>query len=182
MAIYTKRGDGGQTSLYNGDTTQRIRISKSSLEIKAIGAIDEVNSYLGITITESKNEELKNFVERIQNNLFTIGSILAGAKLKFSSNETKKLEIFIDNLEGTLPTLQNFILPGGTLTSANLQYSRTLVRKAERELVALNEKKEVPPEIIKYMNRLSDAIFMLARKENFDNKVVDIMWVNSEKE
>ncbi len=164
MAIYTKRGDKGETSLYDKNSRQNIRVSKDSLRIEAIGAIDELNSYLGVASADLKD---------IQRDLFTIGSILAGAKLRFPKSKIKKLEKVIDKLEGTLPVLKNFILPGGIQTAANLQYARALCRRAERAIVRLEIKNQ---EILAYINRLSDYLFMLARKANYDVGIKEEVW------
>jgi len=176
VAIYTKRGDRGETSLYDKESRQNIRVSKDSLRIRAIGAIDETNSFLGVCVSVSDDKKLNNLLTKTQENLFRIGAILAGAKLKFSKSKTKKLEKEIDKLEGTLPVLKNFILPGGTPLSANLHVVRVLVRRAERELVALNEVEGVNPEILTFLNRLSDYLFMLARKVNHEAGVKEGIW------
>ncbi|OGM02247.1 ATP:cob(I)alamin adenosyltransferase [Candidatus Woesebacteria bacterium GWA1_41_8] len=176
MAIYTKRGDKGETSLYDGDSSQRIRISKDSLRIRAIGALDEANSYLGVVSSLTSDKKLTSQISKIQAELFTIGSILAGARLRFFSSKTKFLETQIDKLEGSLPVLRNFILPGGNPVSAHLHIARTAVRRAEREIVALNEVDKVKPEILTFLNRLSDYLFMLARKVNFETKVKEKVW------
>lgn len=174
MAIYTKKGDKGETSIFNKEKT-----SKDSLKINAIGTIDEVNSYLGVIISESP--ELKKSINEIQKNLFVIGSILAGAPLRFSKAKTRKLERIIDNLEGSLPVLKNFILPGGSKIGANLHFARTLVRRAERAVVSFNSLEAVKPEILVYLNRLSDYLFMLARNENFKEGVKEEVWKGSSK-
>jgi cob(I)alamin adenosyltransferase len=160
MGIYTKKGDKGETGLYSG-----LRVSKYSLKIEAIGLIDEVNSYLGVICSEARGG-LKTELYEVQKSLFTIGSILAGSKLKLSANKTKKLEEEIDKIENTLPVLENFILPGGRQIAAQLHYARTLVRKAERLVVGLSKEEEVGREIVAYLNRLSDYLFILARREN----------------
>lgn len=183
MAIYTKRGDKGETSLYDEASSQRIRVSKDSLRIRALGAIDELNSFLGITISFSNTPELTGYLKEIQRNLLTIGSITAGSKLRFSSLQTKKLEKIIDKLEGELPVLANFILPGGTVFSSHLQFCRSLTRRAERTIVTLSkaEGEKVKPEVLIYLNRLSDFLFMLARKANFDLGITDDIWSGSKK-
>jgi cob(I)alamin adenosyltransferase len=174
MAIYTKKGDKGKTSLYTLPRARKIRIAKSAPEIEALGAIDEVNSYLGVVAAIS-DTNLRGEIEKIQNNLFTISSLLAQADLEFPGARTKELEKKIDRLEKGLPPLANFILPGGCEVGAGLHFARTLVRKAERATVAL---KDVRPEILSYLNRLSDYIFLLARKANFAARprVVECRW------
>ena len=175
MAIYTKRGDRGETSLYDINSSQKIRISKSSLKINAIGTIDELNSYLGV-VASASNKDVVKLLADIQENLFIIGSILAGAKLRFPKSKTKKLEMEIDKLETVLPLLKNFILPGGSNLGANLHYSRTLVRRAERSVVALSEVETVRSEVLSYINRLSDFLFMLARMVNRDTGFIEKVW------
>lgn len=168
MAVYTKKGDKGVTSLFKGT-----RVDKSSIRIRTIGTLDEVNSFLGIILSEALGlKELKD----IQRNLFSIGSILAGASLRFPKSRTKKLERAIDKIEGKLPVLKNFILPGGFGVGAKLFFARALARKAERSLVALNRKTPLKPEILVYMNRLSDYLFMLAREVNHEEGIVEEAW------
>lgn len=170
MAIYTKKGDFGETGVLFS------RISKDSLRIKAIGALDEANSVLGLTSTVAEDKKTFTRIKEIQGNLFRIGSILAGSKLSFSPQKTKKLEKEIDKIEGTLPVLRNFILPGGAPLAACLHFARTTVRRAEREVVSLNNKEKLNPQILIYLNRLSDFLFMLARKVNFENNVQETVW------
>jgi len=160
MSIYTKKGDRGETGIFNGK-----RLSKNSLLIEAIGALDEANSWLGVV----------GGLEDIQKDLMTISSILAGADLKLPSTKTKKLEKEIDRLDKILPPLKYFILPGGSETGAKLHFARALVRRAERSLVSL-EIKNYKVEILAYMNRLSDYLFMLARFANFQDGTREVEW------
>lgn len=170
MAIYTKKGDYGETSLFD----QKVRVSKDSLRIGAIGVVDEINSYLGII--SSHDSGVGKILEGIQKNLFRIGAILAGAKLRLSVSETRKLEKQIDKLEGNLPVLRNFILPGGSRMGAEIHYARTLIRRAERKVVALSNAEKIGPQILTYLNRLSDYLFMLARKVNYEAGVREEIW------
>jgi cob(I)alamin adenosyltransferase len=156
MAIYTKTGDKGQTKVFDKKTGKLTQISKTSCKIAAIGAIDELNSFLGIV----------GDLNEIQGDLFTINSILAGSKLHFTKSKTKKLEKQIDKWEGTLPVLKNFIFYGGTPKASLIFFARALARKAERSLVEFGKEQKVAPAIMIYMNRLSDYLFMLARSEN----------------
>ena len=172
MAIYTKKGDKGETSIFANDK----KISKSSLRISAIGTVDEVNSALGASLAFSKDTYLKKTIVGIQKDLFTLGSILAGSKLRFSIAKTKKLEKIIDKLEGSLPVLKNFILPGGTKTASLLHLARSFARRSEREVVALSEVEAVRHQILVYLNRLSDLIFMLAREANAKKKASEVIW------
>ena len=176
MSIYTKRGDKGETGLFRKVKGKSVRVLKSSCNTRAIGAIDEIDSYIGIIISISHDEDLKTRLSAVQNNLLCIGSILAGAHLKVSVVETKKLEKEIDIIDRKLPKLTNFIFPGGCLISAHLQFARTLVRRAEREVVALNEEDKISPTILKYLNRLSDYLFVLARWVNYKKKVREKKW------
>lgn len=161
MTVYTKTGDKGKTGTFGGK-----RISKSSKLIQAIGAIDEFNSYLGIIgkLTE------------IQRNLFTINSILSGAKLTLPKDTTKKLEKEIDDMEGTMPVLANFIIYSGTPRATKLYYARALCRRAERILVAASDIKHPNLDKLAYLNRLSDYLFTLARFTNFKKKVKEEVW------
>lgn len=161
MTVYTKTGDKGKTGTFGGK-----RISKSSKLIQAIGAIDELNSYLGIIgkLTE------------IQRNLFTINSILSGAKLTLPKDATKKLEKEIDEMEGKMPVLANFIIYSGTGRATKLYYARALARRAERALVAYGSRSTVHGSLLVYLNRLSDYLFTLARFTNFKKKVKEEVW------
>ncbi len=175
MAIYTKKGDKGETALFNSKTSQRALVAKDSLIISAIGAIDEANSYLGII---SINEEfgMKKIIEKLQKELFTIGSILAGTNLRFYATKTKYLEGEIDKMQRKLPAIKHFILPGGTLAGAQLYFARALIRKAERAVVALNKEEEIKPQVLTYLNRLSDFLFVLARTANYNHGVKEKYW------
>jgi cob(I)alamin adenosyltransferase len=181
MAVYTKRGDKGETSLFDGAARQNIRVSKDSLRIRAIGAVDEANSSLGVVVSFSSDKKLNTLITRIQAELFTIGSVLAGADLRFSKTRTLFLEKQIDKLEGSLPVLRNFILPGGSVVGSHVQLSRTLIRRAEREVVALFKVEPVKPQILTYLNRLSDFLFMLARRVNKDEGKKELVWVGRKK-
>jgi len=175
MPIYTKKGDKGKTGLLGKE-----RVSKNSLRIDAIGGIDEANSYLGV-INSDASLELKKTLDKIQEELFIIGSILAGANLRFYSTRTKYLEKQIDKIQKKLPVLKNFIFPGGTTKGAQLFFARTLIRRAERTVVALNEKEEVKPQILEYLNRLADCFYALARKVNYEMGGKEEIWKPSRK-
>ena len=123
----------------------------------------------------------QKIIDNIQRNLLTIGSITAGSELRFSFIQTKKLEKVIDDLEGKLPVLKNFVVPGGSFTAGLLQYSRSLARRAERRVVSLNRVERVKPQILTYLNRLSDALFMLAREANYKSGIRDEVWVGKKK-
>ena len=171
MKIYTKTGDKGETALYGGT-----RVSKASARVDAYGTIDELNSFLGFAKTEIKDETVSEQLKKIQFDLFTVGSesatptdqlTLANGKsrlsLMISETEIEELETWMDNFEEELQPLQYFILPGGGKAATALHICRTVCRRAERSLVFLNESEKVRPELIKYLNRLSDYLFVLAR-------------------
>lgn len=179
MAIYTKRGDKGKTGLY---LKERKRVSKDSLRIKAIGALDELNSFLGVVCSFSEDPKLVNQTKEIQKDLLTIGSILAGSKLRFFKTKTKRLEKKIDELEKKLPPLENFILPGGSRLAALLHYARTLARRVECETATLDKVEKVKPQILSFLNRLSDFLFMLARDVNYRMGIKEEVWVGRRKE
>ena len=169
MAIYTKTGDKGKTKVFDKKSGQLTPVRKDSCHIRTIGAIDELNSFLGIVgdLTE------------IQGDLFTINSILAGSKLHFTKSKTNKLEKQIDKWEGELPVQKNFIYYGGTAQASLIFFARALARHAESELVSYSKEQKVPEAISIYMNRLSDYLFMLARSENFKAKVKEEFWKTS---
>jgi cob(I)alamin adenosyltransferase len=181
MAIYTKMGDGGKTSLYDKSGGKRKRVSKDSLKIEVIGVIDELNSFLGVTISFSNISEISFYLKEAQRSLLTISSIIAGKKLRFNLSETKKLEKIINKFEKNLPALSNFILPGGTVLASHLQFVRSLARKAERRIASLSQKEKVNSSILVYFNRLSDLLFILARFANFEAKVSEEVWLESKR-
>jgi cob(I)alamin adenosyltransferase len=178
MKIYTKTGDSGETSLLGGK-----RVWKDNLRIQTCGTIDELNSIIGISINDITNPELKEVLQGIQNDLFAIGSDTAlpleneNTKIqRIDTNLSDKLESVIDQYDSQLPGLKNFILPGGAKGSALLHFARTVCRRAERNVVALSKVERINPDIEKYLNRLSDLLFVLARFENFSNGSPDIIW------
>lgn len=178
MAIYTKTGDKGETGLFSSDKLKKIRVSKSSPVVEAIGSVDELNSFLGIVTSElnSKASLYHCNVTIVQNNLFTINSILAGSMLSFSKTETKKLEYQIDIWEKELPLQKNFIYYGGSKISTLLYYARALCRHAERRIVSLPDIRNTNPNILIYINRLSDYLFTLARYVNLKEGVKEEVW------
>ena len=172
--IYTRGGDKGLTSLGDGS-----RIEKSNIRIQAYGDIDEANSSIGISVAYS-SEKTKATLLKIQNDLFDIGADLCfpekkKIKLTVKTDSINLLEKEIDRMNESLSKLESFILPGGSKASSFLHLSRSLVRRAERSVVHLNEKEYVNPDILKYVNRLSDFLFVAARFEN--RQVGDILWV-----
>ena len=177
MAIYTKTGDKGSTKVFDKKTGELSSIRKDSCHIKTIGAIDELNSYLGVVKSYPNHSNDRSRIERIQGNLFTINSILAGSKLKFSKSETSKLEKQIDEWEGKLPVQMNFIYYGGTPVSSLIFYARALARKAERSLVSFSKKQDVAESVRIYLNRLSDYLFMMARSINIEKGEEERFWI-----
>ena len=177
MAIYTKRGDKGKTSLYEEGSTQKKRIDKDSLIVEALGSVDELNSYLGICKVNAENPKTKVLLGNVQENLLKIGTIIAGSKLFFSKKETSNLEKQIDEIEGRLPVLKNFVVPGGSRLSAHMQYARALARRAERRVVALSKEQKINGTVLTFLNRLSDYLFMLARDAAHQSGFGDEPWV-----
>ncbi len=176
MAIYTRTGDKGRTSLFNGQ-----RVSKDDLRVETYGTIDELNSAIGVAIAEVKSEKLKvkSELERIQNDLLDIGSTLAnpqGDALQSLKERVKDFERFIDQMTQKMPALSNFILPGGGSVGATLHLARAICRRAERKIVELNNKQKIDSNIIIYVNRLSDLLFTMARFANFKEKKKEIIW------
>jgi cob(I)alamin adenosyltransferase len=177
VSIYTKKGDRGKTSLFGEIAKKPARVSKDSKVICAIGAIDELNSFLGVIMALSdKNKLLGKELTRIQENLLTTGSILAGSEPSFPRSEVMHLEKLIDALDKEVPPSKNFILPRGTLVASLLQYSRTLARRAEREAVALSKRQSVKSSILKYLNRLSDFLYTLSRWVNIKEGGKETIW------
>ena len=181
MSIYTKKGDKGLTSTLSSKGRQ---IRKDTPLISTIGAIDEANSYIGVCLSllDKKKFAIESkLLLEAQRTLFTIGASLAGSNVSIKRKDVKMYEDYIDKKEAELPVLANFILPGGSELSANLMYARSLIRKAEREVVKLSRKKEVRPEVFRFLNRLSDAFFMIARYVNYKMGVEEEVWAGSEK-
>ena len=178
MKIYTKTGDDGSTSLFRGG-----RVFKNDERLEAYGTVDELNSVLGMAVSEISNNELKSVFKEIQNYLFTIGADLATVSeyenvtyTRLENNLTQRLEHFIDNYDTKLPELKNFILPGGTKAESILHLARTVCRRAERRVVQLAKNHEINNEIVIFLNRLSDLLFVLSRYENFVNNTPDVQW------
>ncbi len=176
--IYTKKGDKGETSLIGGT-----RVPKSHIRIEAYGTIDELNSYTGWLRDMLVDEHQKTILLRIQNNLFLLESHLAcdpetqnNQLPQFDENEVVVLENEIDQMEKSLPVLSNFIIPGGHQTNSLCHVCRTVSRRAERIIIALNHEQQVPNFILKYMNRLSDYFFVLARTITRQNGADEIVW------
>src|SRR3989344_1782348 len=166
--LYTGKGDGGTTKFFGCDQK---RVSKSSNVAEALGNLDELNSFLGVVKVKSQNSNLKiknvgfgNVLEEIQENLFTICANIAGADKNLTEGKVKELEEIIAECEKELPPIKTFTIAGGTELSALFDFTRTLARRAERRVVAVNDELgNITPEILRYMNRLSSTLFALAR-------------------
>jgi len=176
MKIYTKTGDGGKTSLFDNS-----RVWKSDERIMSYGAIDELNSSLGIALSLELDDEVKEILIKIQNDLFVVGSDLANPdmsdkKIRTTVDMIEFLEQKIDLLEPQLEPLTSFILPGGTLLASILHLSRTISRRAETHVVALSKTEEINKEAAIYLNRFSDLMFILSRIINNRKKIPDIIW------
>ena len=179
MPIYTKNGDNGTTSIANGQ-----KFEKSDDLIWALGTADELNASLGIMHT-SRDKIIKDIVLKIQSDLLLIGAFLSGLTIKNSfATKIVRLEETIDKLELKLPRLTKFILPGGTKYSAHLHLARAICRRLERSLAETKKHnfldKTTLADIMKYTNRLSDLLFVLARYANFKFGVKDIEWKNED--
>lgn len=179
VKIYTRGGDKGDTSLIGGK-----RVSKSSTRINAYGNVDELNAALGVAISFLDDPEVKELLERIQNELFVVGSDLADSSYPDSVNKTprvtetmvKELESVIDKYDQEVGEIRYFILPGGSKAASLLHLARGIARRAERNCVELFGTEKINPAVISYLNRLSDLLFMLARVINKRMGVNDVAW------
>jgi cob(I)alamin adenosyltransferase len=184
MKIYTKTGDNGTTALYGGT-----RVLKNDLRIEAYGTVDELNSYLGLIRDQKEAVKERLFLIEIQKNLFHVGAILATPPEKAVLKNGKQrldiakmtseqlLEQAMDEMNENLPEMTHFVLPGGQLIVSYCHVARCICRRAERFIVALHQEEEVAPAVLKYINRLSDYLFVLARKFAFENEVEEIKWI-----
>lgn len=177
--VYTRTGDDGTTGLGT-----RQRVPKDSLRIEAYGTVDELNSHLGVAMAVGIDKSLSKELARIQNDLFHLGSDLCIPEedkmhLKVPQIEQRHvdaLEHLMDRLSANLPPLENFILPGGSPSAAHLHVARTVCRRTERLVIALSRKETIGAFAVKYLNRLSDALFVMARYENMRRGIQDITW------
>ncbi|GCB37468.1 cob(I)yrinic acid a,c-diamide adenosyltransferase [Bacteroides faecalis] len=180
--VYTKTGDKGTTGLVGGT-----RVPKTHIRLEAYGTIDELNSHLGWLYTYLMDENDRDFILGVQHKLFSIGSYLATdqgkTQLKCASIITQEnvlcIEQEIDKLDEQLPELRAFIIPGGARGAAVCHVCRTICRRAERRILVLSETCTISPELLAYVNRLSDYLFVLSRKINFDEQNNEIFWDNS---
>lgn len=180
MKIYTKTGDKGETGLFGGG-----RVPKNALRIEAYGAVDELNSIIGLVRAFRPKKKIDVVLKTIQQDLFVLGADLAAPNhIKNSSiprithSASRSLEKVIDALEVSLTPLKAFILPGGTVVSSHLHLARTVCRRAERSVVRLSRSEDIGHDVIVYLNRLSDLLFVLARYANRIEKRKEVQWVN----
>jgi len=176
VKIYTKTGDAGETGLFGGG-----RVSKDDPRVQAYGDVDELNAWIGFVVAIHLPAFESNVLQTIQRDLFAIGAELATpdpAKLRASLDPATvtALETVIDSYDPKLKPLKNFILPGGSPKGAALHVARTVCRRAERSVVALAQIQQINPLIIRYLNRLSDLLFVLARAVNMQTGHDDIAW------
>lgn len=179
MKIYTKTGDAGQTSLVGGQ-----RVSKCCQRLESYGTVDELNSHIGVLMSELSDQQDVDMLLLVQRTLFVLGGYLATDTSQrdvrpgnvITPEMVATLETEIDRLQAQLPPLRLFILPGGTHAAAEAHVCRTVCRRAEREMLRLAEEAEVDATALAYVNRLSDYLFILARKANMDAGIEDIVW------
>jgi cob(I)alamin adenosyltransferase len=178
MKIYTKTGDQGETSLFSGG-----RVRKDHLRVEAYGTVDEMNSIIGTARAHEPAPEVDVFLERVQNQLFQLGSDLATPMdaqaewiVRVDEASVTWLEEQIDSMTAQLEPLKNFVLPGGTLSAGHIHIARTVCRRAERLVVSLAHHEEIGDFVLPYLNRLSDALFTLARYENKLRDINEAKW------
>ena len=186
MKVYTKTGDKGTTALFGGT-----RVPKHHIRIESYGTVDELNSYVGLLRDQDINEHHKNLLVEIQDRLFVVGAILATAPekevlksgkqrlniMRISEEDIVALENEIDSIDSVLPQMTHFILPGGHSTVSYCHIARCVCRRAERLATQLNEVEPIDELVLKYLNRLSDYLFMLARKLSAELRVNEVKWI-----
>ena len=181
MKIYTRRGDTGETDLFGGP-----RVAKDHLRVEAYGAVDELNAVLGACVAASSHEDVRGLVRELQATLFELGSYLASPDAERrersripepADDDVLRLEREIDAFEATLEPLRRFVLPGGTPAATAFHVARTVCRRAERRTVALHHAESISEAALRYLNRLSDLLFVLARVENRRAGVAEHEWV-----
>jgi cob(I)alamin adenosyltransferase len=177
--VYTRTGDDGTTGLGGGQ-----RVAKDSTRIESYGTVDELSSAIGVAVALGLDQRLAETLARVQNDLFNLGSdlcILEEDKARMpvpvvEERHVDALERLMDDLSRELTPLANFILPGGTPGAAQLHVARTICRRAERLIVTLAREEAVGPQVVRYLNRLSDALFVMARYENLKRGAPDVLW------
>ena len=179
VKIYTRTGDRGETALLGG-----MRVSKAAPRVAAYGEVDELNAWLGLVRAGATDDQLSAMIEQIQRDLFAVGSRLADpvhkvtdrvAKTSVGAGDVARLEGWIDQLEAEVPPLRRFILAGGSLDGASLHVARTVCRRAERSIVGLGAD-QVEAEVLEYLNRLSDLLFVMARAANHRHGAPETEW------
>ena len=177
--IYTRKGDDGTTALSGGQ-----RVPKDSLRVEAYGTVDELNAAIGVALATGLDERLEKALSATQNELFHLGSDLSFleedkekvAIPHIEQRHVQRLESLIDELTAIVGPLENFILPGGSAGAAGLHLARTVCRRAERAVISLAEEESVGEHVVPYLNRLSDALFVMARYENQQRDVPETLW------
>ena len=190
MKIYTKTGDSGTTALFGGD-----RVAKHHIRIESYGTVDELNSWIGLLRDQDIDKKVKDILIEVQNKLFTIGAILATPPQKetlkngkqrlnierISADDITFLEKAIDQMDAELPVMTHFILPGGHPVVSYCHLARTVCRRAERRATHLYENEPFEEVVIKYLNRLSDYLFVLARKLTIEHQAEEVAWIPEKK-
>jgi cob(I)alamin adenosyltransferase len=184
MKIYTRTGDTGETGLFGG-----ARVSKADMRVAAYGDVDELNSVIGVARAAGLDASVDGLLARVQLELFDLGAELATVPEKIDKldlprieeEEVERLETAIDRFEADLAPLKTFILPGGCGAAAQLHVARCVCRRAERGVVALASESTVRPEVVHYLNRLSDLLFTLARQANHRVGVADVPWLGRDR-
>jgi len=179
MKIYTGFGDSGKTMLHGGEV-----VDKDHLRVEIYGSLDELNSWLGLIITTENDQEIKLWLEEVQNNIFNVSAIIATPpgknekKLLQNISDLKPdlLEKYIDSIDSRLDLLKNFILPGGTQLASYYHIARTVCRRSERLLISLHKVEKINVQITVFLNRLSDLLFVLARFANKQSNIEDVEW------
>lgn len=186
MRIYTRTGDQGETYLFVGG-----KVPKSNARIEAYGNVDELNSWLGLVLSKLKESDLRDMIARIQGDLFELGADLSSMEIdnadkkkktvyRIRDTHTTQLEKWIDQLEKDLPPLKNFVLPNGTETAGRIHVARCVCRRAERSVVVLMSLETINREGLKYLNRLSDLLFVMSRTVNKREGCPEVPWIPPE--
>ena len=174
MAVYTRSGDDGSTSVPGGE-----RVPKDAPRLAALGSLDELNAHIGLALGACGKGQIRDHLQQIQRELFVVGAVLAGAKAPsgqtIGPEQVRLLEERIDQTERQLPTISGFVLPGGTELAARWHVARTVCRRAERAVVTLGRSDDVPAEILAYLNRLGDLLFTYARWANHVSGGADVL-------
>ena len=181
MKIYTRTGDEGHTALFGGG-----RVSKDHHRVVAYGTVDELNAHVGLAVALVADDQIRERLEVLQHDLFTLGAILATPPRddgtphphvpEFPTHRIQEMESWIDDATSELPELREFVLPGGTRGAAALHVARTVARRTERGVVHLGSLEEIPDDLVAYLNRLSDLFFTFARLENLRAGAADVSW------